>query len=103
MKFKVGDVVKDEDGDDIRIVCVDKKGSLPIVGVFGDTVYEYSKEGVGDCTSDLVAPAKPKVKYLAIQQDNGYLYFTQEGSPAHAYRSDGIRRPALDLECEVDE
>jgi hypothetical protein len=103
MKFKVGDIVKDKDGDDIRIVCVDKKGSLPIVGVFDDVVYEYSKEGFGDCAADLVAPAKPKVKFLAQQYFDGSLVWTKEGSDAAMSRSSLLRIPSLDLECEVDE
>lgn len=102
MKFKVGDIVKDKDGDDIRIVCVDNEGDLPIVGVCYGSVYQYSASGIGDNTEDLVVPKKPKVNYLAYEKIDGALMWVIQ-SDLEKHRILLKRVPSLDIECEVDE
>lgn len=99
MKFKVGDIVKDEDGDDIRIVCVDKYGPYPIVGVYLNLVYEYRNDGICLNGSDLVPPEKPKVKFLGWTTMDS-LYLMVEGT---IVPPNWKRVPSADCEHEVDE
>ena len=49
--IKLGETYKDKCGNDVRIICVDKRGNLPIVGIvssnhFGEEeVKSYTPEG----------------------------------------------------------
>lgn len=47
--LKVGDVVKDKTGNDVRIVCVDARGDYPIIGLVKlsktDKIISYTKKG----------------------------------------------------------
>ena len=59
--IKLGETYKDKCGNDVRIICVDKRGNLPIVGI-------VSTEG---CDKDYVETYTFEGKYL-LYEDSDY-------------------------------
>ena len=64
--IKLGETYKDKRGNDVRIICVDKRGEFPIVGIASinprgkEEVRTYTSEGshlvYEDSTNDLILP-----------------------------------------------
>lgn len=64
--IKLGETYKDKCGNDVRIICVDKQGNLPIVGIVSinprgkEEVKTYTSEGsylvYEDSPHDLILP-----------------------------------------------
>ena len=48
--IKLGETYKDKSGNDVRIICVDKRGEFPIVGIV--SINHRGKEGVMSYTSE---------------------------------------------------
>jgi hypothetical protein len=92
--FKVGDVVETRDGRKARIICVDRKGSSPIVALVaepdGELVTYHRQDGRwaydtgDDCHHDLMPPKRV-----------GYVNIYTDGSASNVCKS---RRDADDRE-----
>ena len=64
--IKLGETYKDKSGNDVRIICVDKRGEFPIVGIASinprgkEEVKTYTSEGsylvYGNSPNDLILP-----------------------------------------------
>ena len=64
--IKLGETYKDKSGNDVRIICVDKRGEFPIVGIVSinprgkEEVKTYTSEGsylvYEDSPHDLIPP-----------------------------------------------
>ena len=64
--IKLGETYKDKSGNDVRIICVDKRGEFPIVGIVSinprgkEEVKTYTSEGsylvYEDSPHDLILP-----------------------------------------------
>ena len=64
--IKLGETYKDKSGNDVRIICVDKRGEFPIVGIVSinprgkEEVMSYTSEGsylvYEDSPHDLILP-----------------------------------------------
>ena len=64
--IKLGETYKDKCGNDVRIICVDKRGEFPIVGIISinprgkEKVMTYTSEGsylvYEDSPHDLIIP-----------------------------------------------
>src|SRR5690606_28514871 len=83
--LKVGDVVKNKLGHDVRILCVDARGNHPIVGLVqrdeSDIVNTYTKEGkyiqvaADEHSHDLVLTEKKK-GWINLYKNPGNCYWT---------------------------
>ena len=60
--FEVGKTYKNVDGEDVRIICIDKPGEYPMVGIVGDCIGTFTLDGrLDSCVksgNDLIPPEK---------------------------------------------
>lgn len=90
-KFKVGDVVKNGYGDDVRIIAIRRHDTFPIVALVGknENVGTFRKDGSmfegGTSESDLIPPKR--VVYLSFPKydvERAYVHGTKDVAEASA-------------------
>ncbi len=112
-KFKVGDVVKNGRGSNIRIVDINYQGCgglYPVVGIGKnqegtEECYQYTADGIfdvnykGDDPVNLVLPKKPTVTLFAYLSNDGQLvHFVSTKTVNEKYFD---RVPGFDLEGDA--
>jgi hypothetical protein len=53
MKIEMNKKYKTFDGQDVRIICVDKGGKYPVVGIVGENIRTFTETGVSCLYDDL--------------------------------------------------